>query len=128
MTSALLQVLDRTMLASLQELEDDGEPGFVVDVLRMYQSSLAARLGAIRSAIEGSAAESLRRAAHTLKGSSATLGAEIAADLSGELEELGRAGTTEGGMPILARLEAQVGTLTRVLRAEYPAAFLPSAA
>ena len=56
-------------------------------------------MAAIRDAVAGGNADKLRAAAHTLKGSSSSLGARTLADLSADLEAPGpqRVGGGRGG-------------------------------
>ena len=71
-------------------------------------------MAAIRDAVAGGNADKLRAAAHTLKGSSSSLGARALADLSADLERRGRSGSVEGAAALLEPLTAEY---TRVCQA-----------
>ena len=72
----------------------------------------------IRDAVETGQATKLRQAAHTLKGSSASLGAKALAAKSHELEKIGRGGSVEGAGVLLPQLEAEFDRARRALEAE----------
>jgi HPt (histidine-containing phosphotransfer) domain-containing protein len=60
----------------------------------------------------------LRYAAHTLKSSSATLGATALAELSKQLEAIGRGGTTENALAIATSVNAEYERVQAVLQQE----------
>lgn len=62
----------------------------------------------IRQALAAGDANRLRHGAHTLKGALRTLGIELAAQLAGELEEIGRSGDLAQAPAHVARLESQL--------------------
>jgi HPt (histidine-containing phosphotransfer) domain-containing protein len=62
--------------------------------------------------------ERLRKAAHELKGSSLTLGAERVGHVSRELEDLGRKSNLEGSGELLPRLDSELETLWKHVQAE----------
>ncbi|UCC62539.1 MAG: response regulator, partial [Anaerolineae bacterium] len=64
-------------------------------------------LGQARQALEQGQADDLRRAAHTLKSTSATFGAMALSAIARELEHLARDGTLEGAARQIARAEAE---------------------
>jgi CheY-like chemotaxis protein/HPt (histidine-containing phosphotransfer) domain-containing protein len=65
-------------------------------------------LGEARQALEQGEAGELRRAAHTLKSTSATFGAEVLSAVARELEYLARDGVLEGAAGLIARAEAEL--------------------
>ena len=73
----------------------------------LYVENAPQLIDAIRRAIAAGDAPALQRSAHTLKGSSASLGAQRMAALCFELEKLGRDGTVEGALPIAAEVEQE---------------------
>lgn len=93
------EVLDAVQIQSLREL--DG-PGY--DTLRelsgMFATSSAAALPAMRSALLAGDLNTVRTTAHSLKGSSASLGAVLVAKLSSSIELAANAGKRDD----LARL------------------------
>ena len=65
----------------------------------------------ISGALVAGQADTLRKAAHELKGSCLTLGAERVAAVSRELENLGRAGSVQGGQELLVSLDQELDGL-----------------
>ncbi len=91
-------------------LEDVGAEG-VAHLLQIYLDSLAGYVDKISAAIAAGDPNLLQRAAHTLKGSSQAIGAGPVAELCLALEELGRAGSTEGAAEKLEALRARIAQL-----------------
>jgi HPt (histidine-containing phosphotransfer) domain-containing protein len=65
------------------------------------------RLAELREAMDQGDSEKLERAAHTLKSSSANLGAMVLSGMCKELETMGRAGTVEGAAEKVTQVEAE---------------------
>ena len=87
-------VLDDAVLAEL--LTSTGEDvAFVRDLLETYLAETPEQLDAIRAAVASNDAAGLVRPAHTLKSSSATLGAMRLSSLGRELEMAGRSGSLD---------------------------------
>jgi HPt (histidine-containing phosphotransfer) domain-containing protein len=82
-------ILDEAVLAELLASTGD-DVTFVRDLLGTYLAETPEQLDAIGSAIEADDAGALVRPAHTLKSSSATLGAMRLSGLGRELEMMGR--------------------------------------
>ena len=87
-----LPLVDEAVLADLLASTGD-DPAFVRELLETYLAETPDQLAAIRAAIEADDAEALVRPAHTLKASSATLGAMRLSALARELEMAGRSGS-----------------------------------
>ena len=81
--------VDMEVLMSLQDAQMEGEPDLVVELIDLYLEDASAKLAAMREAIARTDEASLRRAAHSLRGSSANLGARRMAAICGELERTG---------------------------------------
>ena len=99
-----------------------GDPAFLSELIDTYFEQSATLLPTLRDAVSTGSAEQLRRAAHTLKSNSASLGAEDLAVLCRELEEQGRAGALGGAAERLAQVEAEYERVRRALVAARPAA------
>lgn len=69
-------VLDEAALARLGELDPGGQAGLVPRVLRTYLTSLQRLLPQASAALQAGDASALRYVAHTLKSSSASVGAQ----------------------------------------------------
>jgi HPt (histidine-containing phosphotransfer) domain-containing protein len=113
-----LPPLDEDILASLRELQLEGEPDLLRELLDLFMIDTPNNLEAIGQAIATRNAEGLRHAAHSAKGSSANLGAAALAAACKELEDLGRSGTTEGALPLLERAESEYHRAVAALEQE----------
>ena len=100
-------VIDWAVLDELRMLQAEGEPDFAREMMDLYVENAPQLITAIQRAIEQNAPADLQRSAHSLKGNSASLGAQRMSTLSFELEKLGRAATIEGALPIAAEVEQE---------------------
>ena len=110
--------LDPVVLAELRQLQGEGEPDIVQELAEAFQFETPPLLEALRQAVAEGQSEALKRAAHNLKGSSYNLGARSMADLSAELEILGKSGTVEGAAALVTRLEWEYQRVCQALAAE----------
>jgi len=109
-------VLDRNVLQQLGQ--DIGGAETLRDVIRTFLSGTPGLLAALRDAAAQGDATAIQRAAHTLKASSAMLGA---LGLSGRCEELERLSRTESvqvARSRIAAIEALYGAVELALKAE----------
>ncbi len=99
--------LDQAALDNLRAIGRPGMPSVLGRVIETYLRLAPGLLQQLRDAIRGGAdPDALRHAAHSLKSSSANLGALGLAALCKDLEFLGRNGTTAGADALLGRVEA----------------------
>ena len=87
-------VLDEGVLAELGA-SVQGDRSFVVELINAYVADGPAMVDAIEAAVAADDATALVRPAHTLKSSSATVGALRLAAASRELEMAGRSGSVQ---------------------------------
>jgi HPt (histidine-containing phosphotransfer) domain-containing protein len=85
-------ILDVAVLTELLESTGD-DVEFVRDLLDTYLAETPEHMAAIRQALEADDAAALVRPAHTLKSSSATLGAMRLSAIGRDLEMAGRSGS-----------------------------------
>jgi CheY-like chemotaxis protein len=85
-------VLDPATLATLRSLQTPGQPDFLTQLGRMYLSNGRSLVTAIEIAYAADDQETLLRSAHTLKSSSANLGAKGLAAVCRAIETAARAG------------------------------------
>ena len=88
-------ILDDAVLDELRE-STGGDEDFVRELAEAYVSEATGYLGAMTDAVTAGDIAAIVRPAHTLKSSSATLGAMRLAGISRGIEEAGRAGHAEG--------------------------------
>jgi HPt (histidine-containing phosphotransfer) domain-containing protein len=82
----LTEAVDRRVLAALSQATGD-DPAFLAELIDTYLADAPDLLVAMRDALAAREAAELRRAAHTLKSTSAMLGARRLADLCRHLED-----------------------------------------
>lgn len=111
-------VLDAQALARLQELDPSGTSGLVARVLSTYAQSLQRQLGVLQTARQDHDLSGQRHVAHTLKSSSASVGALKLSALCAEVERQLRDGVPDG---LEAQLDELVAEAQHVLAALRPA-------
>jgi len=85
-TGAATPAIDPAVLASLDEAWDEGEADLVVELIDLYLGDAPQWVEAMRTAAAAKDATVLKRAAHTLKGSSGSLGIRQVAETCRMLE------------------------------------------
>ena len=113
------RVLDADALARLRELDPGGKAGLLARVLNTYRQSLERFLGQLQTARSQGDLHVQRHVAHTLKSSSASVGALALAALCAETERHLRDGPAEGLDP---QLDALIKEGQRVLAGLTPPA------
>jgi HPt (histidine-containing phosphotransfer) domain-containing protein len=109
--------IDGRVLEQLREDLGGIEP--VRDVIATFLEKTPAILAELRDAAARADPEGVRRSAHTIKGTSATLGARHLAERSAEIERLGQAGGGRESSKLVDSLEAAFRTAASVLKAEH---------
>ncbi|GAB0150284.1 ATP-binding protein [Marichromatium sp. PS1] len=108
-------LLDPAVLDSIRALRRDGRPDPLTKVIGLYLDSAPKLMSELRQGLESDAAELVQLAAHTLKSSSANLGAHGFAATCRVLERLARAGALDEAGGTLAAAEAQFRELVAAL-------------
>jgi CheY-like chemotaxis protein/HPt (histidine-containing phosphotransfer) domain-containing protein len=110
------EVLDRSVLHQLAE--DLGGVDALKDAVRVFLSGTPGLLATLREAAARGDAAAIQRAVHTLKASSAMLGASGLSTRCQELERSSRANDLQDAPSRIARIEAIYGAVESTLRAE----------
>lgn len=113
-------VLDADALARLHELDPTGSAGLVARVLATYTNSLQRHLAELQAARSNADVQGQRHVVHTLKSSSASVGALKVSTLCGDIERKLRDGLTEGLEEQFEALAAEAGRLLAALRQASP--------
>ena len=103
MSEADVPIVDERILDEMVETTG-GDIGFVRELVETYLADAPEQLDAINAAVQADDAAALVRPAHTLKSSSATVGAMRLSSVARELEMAGRTGTLEP--PVAGRVDA----------------------
>jgi len=120
--------IDLSVLAGLREFDNEGDPDLVAELAVIFFQDTVQRLRSLRRAIDSADAAGIESEAHSLKGSSASLGAVGMSLLCGELEAKGRAGAIkgagaiEGALEALSRIEEEFGRARAILEANISSA------
>jgi signal transduction histidine kinase/CheY-like chemotaxis protein/HPt (histidine-containing phosphotransfer) domain-containing protein len=93
--------LDTTITSQLLELEEE-EPGFICDVIDSFFRTAEESIARMKTAIDAGDVQTLRAAAHMVRGSSQQLGARRFGATCGKLENIA---ATEGARAIVDDLE-----------------------
>jgi len=111
-------VIDRSVLASLRELQEEGDPDIIAEVGGLFIKHSPEKVNAIMQSAERGDAKGLQLAAHSLKSSSAYVGAMRLSALAKELEMMGRSNSLEGAKEKAQRLKAEFDKVMTALEAE----------
>ena len=84
--AVITRAIDPDVIASLDEAWEEGEADLVVELIDLYLGDAPQWVEAMRAAAAGDDATALKRAAHTLKGSSGSLGIRQVAETCRMLE------------------------------------------
>jgi CheY-like chemotaxis protein/HPt (histidine-containing phosphotransfer) domain-containing protein len=114
--------LDERALAQIRALQRPGAPDLLGKIIGLYLESSAGLLQQVRDAVAGENGEALRLAAHSLKSSSANLGATQLVAACKELEQRGRERRLEGTADLLQALETHYLRAREALNLMLPSA------
>jgi HPt (histidine-containing phosphotransfer) domain-containing protein len=106
--------LNPRALDALRAMMGANGEAFACKVIRTYLEDMPAGIVRMQAAAAARDADALQKAAHSMKSSSANVGAERLARLCRDLEMIGRSGTTDGASSLL---EDAVGEFSRVATA-----------
>jgi CheY-like chemotaxis protein/HPt (histidine-containing phosphotransfer) domain-containing protein len=110
--------IDTKALDQIRALQRPNAPNVVHKIINSYLKDAPQLLEAARQAIAHNDASTLYRTAHSLKSTSATLGALNLAALCKELEAIGRAQTTVRADTLLVAIEQEYIHVQEALKAE----------
>lgn len=106
--------VDAKALDTLRQSFDDE---LVAELIGTFFDEAPGLVEIAKVAVEARDADTLQRAAHTLKSNAATFGATSLADLCRELEGKGKAGEIKGAEELVARIKAEMAATMRALGA-----------
>jgi HPt (histidine-containing phosphotransfer) domain-containing protein len=111
-------VLDQSVLASLRELQDVGDPDIVAEVGGLFVKHSPEKIDAIMQSVEKDDAKGLQLAAHSLKSSSAYIGAMRLSTLAKEMEMMGRTNSLNGAKEKAKMLKEEFSLVMEAILAE----------
>ncbi len=111
-------VLDRSVLAGLRELREEGEPDPAVELIDLFLRDTPPRIQDMQAAIARSDARTLKESAHGLKGSASNLGAQRLASLCAKLEKIAGDGKLAEAADLFNQVTEEYGRVCFVLEHE----------
>lgn len=111
-------VLDLKLLADILELQRRKAANLFPTLILCYQEESAQLLHKLKTALDQGNADGVHRAAHSLRSSSATLGARALAALCEGIETQGRTGHLLNAGPMFAQIEAEHAQVLAALTIE----------
>ncbi len=108
--------IDRTVFDQLLA-STGGDMAFIADLVGEYFSDSLKLIGHMRQALAANEIDNFRRAAHSLKSTSANFGAMTLSALAKELEMMAKAGSLDGAAEKITRVEEEYGRVKAELAA-----------
>ena len=115
---AQMSPLDQAALARISALQRPDKPSVLGRVIDLYLNAAPTLVAQIRDAVESWNPGQLEHAAHSLKSSSANLGAQAVVELCRELELMGREQRVENAKPTFQALQTAFIAAAAALDAE----------
>jgi len=112
------EVIDRLVLGQLGKVLTNGKPELLTRVINLYLVESPKLVLKLKQAAAASNAPDMASAAHSLKSSSANVGAKALSRHCEELETLARRGETDEARRILAKVEKEHRSVQRALTEE----------
>lgn len=110
--------LNMSALRTLRQMEANGAANIFEKVLRIFIETSPSTLARIQDAAARGDLEVLRDAAHTMKSTSANVGASDLSDLCSRLEACARAADTQGCLALIGAAESEFEWAVSALEAE----------
>ncbi|CAB3771285.1 hybrid sensor histidine kinase/response regulator [Burkholderia puraquae] len=111
-------VIDRKALDALRALQRPGRPDVLTRIIDQFTADAPRLIRDMCAAVEAGDADALKLAAHTLKSSSANVGAHLLSARCREIERLARAADVTAAEALVAGTDAEFGHAQAALIAE----------
>ena len=112
-------VLDRQALDELGKLITNGKPELLARVINLYLVESPKLIQKLKQAADANDAPEIARSAHSLRSSSANVGAGVLSRYCGDIEASAHRADTEEARKILAIIDAEHGRVQAALTAEF---------
>jgi len=106
--------LDPAVFAEMRELMEDALSEFI----ETYLGNSPKLIEKIEQGIAENNADTIYHNAHQLKGGSGSIGAVKLAEIATTIEQIGKAGSTDGAAPLLIDLKTEYARVEQALKAE----------
>jgi HPt (histidine-containing phosphotransfer) domain-containing protein len=110
-------VLDLNVIQSLKDLGGDDDPGLFQEVVELFLADTRTNVAKLEQALAARDPQCMHRVAHSMKSSSANVGAMRMSKLCFEIEKLGRAGATAGAEELVREICRQFDEVSAALAA-----------
>lgn len=111
-------VVDLSVLTSFEEIQVEGEPDLIVELIDLYLEDAPRQMALMQKADAETDEKMLKRAAHSLKGSSANLGVRGIAALCAEIERADCGDSFQKATLLVAGMEQEFERVRQVLMIE----------
>jgi HPt (histidine-containing phosphotransfer) domain-containing protein len=99
-------------------LETFGDPAPVVKMIRLFLEEAPKEVDAVAEGLSRGDPEAVRRSAHSLKSSAASMGAKDLSDVSARVEGLVRAGEMDDVPPLVELMRTSLSLASAILASE----------
>jgi HPt (histidine-containing phosphotransfer) domain-containing protein len=113
------EVLDRQVLDQLSTLLTNGKPELLARAINLYLVESPKLIQKMKQAAGANDAPEIVRSAHSLKSSSANVGAKMLSRYCGDIEASARRADTEEASKIFAKIETEHSRVQSALSAEF---------
>lgn len=114
-----LDCLNQDVLDVIRSLQDEDDPHMLDEIIHMYLETSEELMDTlVQASKHADDLDDVRIAAHTLKGSSANVGAQRVAEACFNVESIARTGNVDGLEPALANLQQEFAHACQALKAE----------
>jgi histidine phosphotransfer protein HptB len=111
-----LPTIDQEAIANLRDLNPGDGGEFLREIVSIYVDDTPKRIADLKACLVSGDITTFTRAAHTVKGSSANVGAQVLKAIAERLEHISRKDGLGSVGPLIADLEAEFGRVTVELR------------
>jgi two-component system sensor histidine kinase/response regulator len=118
-TAKAAEVLDRQVLAQLGKVRTNGKPELLARVINLYLVESPKLIQKLKQAARAKDAPGIARSAHSLKSSSANVGAMVLSRYCADIEASARRADAEEACKILAKVETEHSCVQSALAAEF---------
>jgi CheY-like chemotaxis protein/signal transduction histidine kinase len=118
---AQASVLDSSRLEEIRSLMTDDDSEFLADIVEQFIKDTGKLIQEMKAALRASDAPALKVAAHTLKSSSASLGATDLSTLCKQVQTIAAEGSVEPAELVVVQIENEFAGVISALRAELEA-------
>jgi len=110
-------VLDERILNDLRDLGGQDDPGLLAELIDIFLHDAPQRMAEIASGLKSGDLKTVERAAHTLKSSSANIGALGLSNICKRMEEIARERKSDGIQALASESELLLKDVDSALRA-----------